>query len=242
MGDQTEILRTRLRERLDQLGKSPRSVSMAIGANQGYVRDLLDPSKTGVPSASRMAALAQQLETTTDWLMGRTDNATQPVSEVSFQEAPMLWGGHKADRIPLVGTGYCADLVLDEDGQTVEIEQLMLEMDHVVRMIERPAALWNAPDAYAIYFHGSSMEPRFYQGEIGIIDPRRPPGPRDFVLVQLNDGESNTVTCVMVKQLERVAGNYVELSQFNPPRTFRIPRDRVARLHRIASPNELLGG
>ena len=73
MAGPSDLLRERLRERLDAAGKSPHAVSRAIGANPGYVRDLLDPEKTSTPSAVRLQALAGELDTTTDYLLGRMD-------------------------------------------------------------------------------------------------------------------------------------------------------------------------
>ncbi len=141
----------------------------------------------------------------------------------------------------MLGTAYCDDLAVEAPGGgELQVERLLLETDHTVSLIARPPALWNAKDAYAIYFHGSSMEPRFYQGEVGIVDPRRPPGPGDFVVVQLGENGGDEVVTVLVKQLVRTGGGFVELGQFNPPLTFRVPRAQVKRLHRIATPTELL--
>lgn len=239
--DQRETLRTRLRERLSLKDKSAHAISLEIGANPGYVRDLLDPEKTSMPSAARLRALASSLDTTTDYLLGTADISEQPRSEVSFHDVPAAWRGPSSDGIKLLGTGYCDDLIVDSDSGAVSIERLQLELDHVIRLVERPAALWNAKEAYAIYFHGSSMEPRFYQGEVGIVDPRRPPSPGDFVVVQLTNGASDTIVTVLVKQLVRVGGGFVELRQLNPELTFKLPRGMVARMHRIFTPNELLG-
>jgi hypothetical protein len=237
-----EILLDRVDRRLADLGKSRYWLSMQItgGKHQGIFRDI--QRRGSVPGAERLASIAERLGTTTDYLLGKVENPEQVRSEISVRELPAAWHGTPADSIPVLGTGYCEDLIVHgDDGQDVSVERLMLETDHVVRMIERPKALWAAKDAYAIYYHGSSMEPRFYQGELGIVDPRRPPSPGDFVVVQLNDGESDTVITVLVKQLERIAGGYVYLSQFKPAGTFRIERARVTRMHRICSPNELIG-
>lgn len=77
------------------------------------------------------------------------------------------------------------------------------------------------------------MEPRFFQREIGIVSPTPPPGPGDFVVVQLNDGNHDDVVHVLVKQLIRVTSTVVELRQLNPEMTFTIERRRVSRMHRI---------
>jgi transcriptional regulator with XRE-family HTH domain len=241
MASSKDTLRQRLRESLDAAGKSRHALSVEIGASPGYVRDLLDPEKTSMPSADKLQALAQALGTTTDWLLGKAETAARPVSEVTFREAPRPWRDSGLDGIPVRGTAFCDDLAIDgEDGEQYQVERVLLETDHTVQMITRPPALWAARDAYAIYLHGSSMEPRFYAGELAVVDPRRPPSPGDDVVVQLNDGNGGSdVITVLVKQLVRATGSYVELRQFNPAQTFRIPRGQVARLHRIVSNAEL---
>ena len=230
----------RIRERLEATGKTAHAVSREIGANPGYVRDLMDPEKTGVPSAARLTRLAEALDTTSDWLLGKADNPGPLRSEVTFRELPQGWRDASGQGIPVLGTAFCADLVVEQDGGSVAIEQIQLEVDHTIHRIERPAALWNARNAYAIYFQGSSMERRFYQGEIGIVDPSRPPSPGHVVLVKLNDGESQTVVTALVKELVRATSSYVELLQYNPEISVRIPRARVVAIERIYRPDELL--
>lgn len=86
------------------------------------------------------------------------------------------------------------------------------------------------------------MEPRYRQGHLCIVDPRRPPGPGDDVVVQLNDGNGGSdVITVIVKELLRATSAYLELRQFNPERTFRIPRRQVHACHRICDTNDLFG-
>lgn len=238
-----EQLITRLRALIDaRPGMSARSLSRAIGANVAYVGQILS-GKGGTPSAAKLHRIAEVLGTTTDFILGTVEGSEQPHSEVSFREELPRFSGKPDDRIPVRGTAFCDDLAIQgEDGTVLSIERLLLDIDHTIRLIERPPALWNARDAYAIYFHGSSMEPRFYQGEIGVVDPRRPPSPNDFVVAQLNNGQSEDIITVLVKQLVRVTSAWVELRQFNPPQTFRIPRSQVAHLHRLCNNNELLGG
>jgi phage repressor protein C with HTH and peptisase S24 domain len=233
------LFRERVAERLKALGKSPRAVSIEIGANVGYVRDLLDPEKTGIPRADRLNRLAAALETTADYLLAQSDASAQIISEVRFGEFRQEWRGSPSDRLPVHGTGYCDDLEIEVDGQVVRIEQSLFEPTHVIQMIQRPPALRGYNDAYAIYFHGSSMEHRFYQGEIGIVVPAPPPGPGDFVVVQLNDGATEDVIHVLVKRLIRTTSSYVELEQFNPAVRFRVDRRRVTRMHRILGSTDI---
>ncbi len=233
------VFRARLRDRLTKLEISPRKASLSIGANQGYVRDLLDPEKTGMPSEARARALAQVLETTTDWLFGHALTPEQPRSEVTFADNRREWRAAPGERLPIYGTGYCDDLEIQQDGHCTRVEQTLFDPTTTVGMIERPPALRFSGDAYAIYFHGSSMEPRFFQGEIGLVTPTPPPGNGDFVVVQLNDGSGDDVVHVLVKRLVRTTSSYVELEQFNPAIIFRVERQRVTRMHKILGPNEI---
>lgn len=122
----------------------------------------------------------------------------------------------------------------------VAIERCSFDPDYHVRMIARPPALRGQRDLYAIYFHGDSMAPRFEPGEIGIVDPARPPAPGDYVVVQLTNGSSEDVVSVLVKRLVRQTARELLLEQFNPPITFAVPRVKVKRLHRILRETDLL--
>ncbi|MCT2398501.1 LexA family transcriptional regulator [Novosphingobium mangrovi (ex Huang et al. 2023)] len=234
-----QILADRVGKLVAESGRSARDISIAATGKPDLVRDILRERR--MPNGEALHDLARELGTTSDYLLGKATSANPVRSEVSIHAPPSALTERPGDigGIPLLGTGYCDDLAIEDDDGSFEIERVMLELDHVVQMIRRPPALSNAPDAYAIYFHGSSMEPRYYQGEMAIVDPRRPPSPGDFVVVQLSNGEDHDIITVLVKQLVRVAKDYVELRQFNPDRTFSIDRRKVRRLHRIVSNNEL---
>lgn len=241
MTDALEILRERLAEAINRKGLTARKLSGSIGANHSYVSQLLS-GQGGMPGSSRLAALARELDVSVDWLNG-TSNHRDPVrSEVTLLEASVAWRGPAPDLppVPLVGTGDCATISFeDQSGNMLEIERCSFDADHTVRMIARPAALAGSRDVYAIYFNGESMLPRFEPGDVGFVDPRRPAGPGDYVLVQLNSGEDDEVVSVLVKRLVRATAKELILEQFNPPAIFTVPRARVARYHRILRQAEL---
>lgn len=242
MSTPKEILRERLSELLLQTGKSMHALSKEIGANPGYVRDLLDPEKSSMPSAARLESLATSLGTTTDYLLGKVHSAQQPVSEVAFEPLPISWSGGGVQGLPILGTGYCDDLTVESDGEDFEVERIIIETDHVIELVERPPALWNSPDAYAIYFQGSSMDPAFEQGDMGVVDPRRPPSPGNYVVAQINDGASDDIMTVLVKRLVGVGRDHYEFEQFNPRMKFKVPRRQVTRMHRLLRMGEVLRG
>lgn len=243
--DIAETLPARLREQLEKSGISKRQLSLAIGAHAGYVRDLLDPDRFNVPSATRLQALAQELGVSADYLAGTSAVADPVTSEVMLSDQRLDFRGpdRSGPGIPLVGTGDCADLeVQSESGEMVAIERCSFDPEYHVRYITRPPALLGARDLYAIYFHGESMVPRFEPGEVGIVDPTRPARPGDYVLVQLTDGEVEEVVSVLVKRLVRQTAREVVLEQFNPAMVFTVPKGRVMRVHRVLPQTDLLFG
>lgn len=243
MKDKRKILAERVRQRLEELGKTPREVSIAVTGKPDLIRDIFRAKR--LPTGPIFLDLARELETTTEWLLGDAQASEQVQSEVGLvHDRPIPFnhqGKPQEPGIPLLGTGDCAELdVLDTHGREIMVERSSFDPEFHVRYLQRPPSLVGDRTAYAIYFNGSSMEPRFFAGEIGIVQPSRPAGPGDFVVVQLNNGESEDVVCVLVKRLVRRTAQYAELEQYNPPVAFRVDNRRIARMHRIAMPAELL--
>lgn len=236
MATEREFLAQRITEAREKMGLSAREVSMRATGKPDVLRDMLRRQST--PNGPTLAKIAEVLETTTDWLLGRSHNVSQPKSEVGFHDVSLGFRGPRSPKLPVYGTGYCDDLEIELDGNCVQIEQTMFEPSHVVHMISRPPALVGSEGAYGIYFYGSSMEPRYNQGEIGVVVTTPPPGPGDFVVVQLNDGNGDDVVHVLVKRLVRATSSYVELEQLNPAIIFRVERRRVTRMHRIVMSGE----
>ncbi len=229
-------------EALRPQGVSLRQLSMTITGKPDLLRDV--KRKGHLPTADNIRRLAEELGTSVDYLLGSVNNPDPVRSEVSIKDQKLQWRAPTdLPGIPLVGTGDCASIAFeDETGNMLEIERCSFDADHTVRMINRPQALKGARDLYAIYFHGESMMPRFEPGEIGLVDPSRPAGPGDYVVVQLTDGEDDAVVSVLVKRLVRSTTRELVLQQFNPPATFTVPRARVARVHRIMQPTDVLLG
>lgn len=243
MSESADLILARIDQRLSEIGHSRYWLSKEIteGKSTSVFTDMA--RRKYIPKEPRMTRIAERLEVSVDWLMGRVDNPNPVFSEVSLREERIDWRGPKpgVPGIPLVGTGDCADLVLQtEDGDELLVERSSFEADHVVRMIARPPALQGAKDLYAIYFHGESMSPRFEPGEVGIVDPQRPCRPGDDVVVQLRETDEDVVTSVIVKRYIRRARGQLVLQQFNPAIEFAIPDRQIKAVHRIVPQTELL--
>lgn len=146
--------------------------------------------------------------------------------------------------VPILGTPSCGHIDLDVDGTVLEIETIDLDVQDTHDFARRPIGLMGRKDAYAIYYTGFSMVPKFEPNELGFVDPKTPPSIGDYVVVQLrapDEEEGERIVHALVKRLARRTATYVELEQFNPAMTFRLPMARVARMHRIMTLNELAG-
>lgn len=109
-----------------------------------------------------------------------------------------------------------------------------------VRDVLCPPTLEHVPNAYAVYVHGDSMEPRYYSGEIVFVDPHRPVRRGDFVVAQLREEEGEPPSGYVKKFISRNSRELV-LEQLNPPEdeeaVMRFPADQVISIHKI-----VLGG
>lgn len=129
--------------------------------------------------------------------------------------------------LPVLGTGICRD---DGDFELT---------GEVIDRVCYPPALAAVKDAYSLYTSGSSMEPRYFPGEMVYVHPHRPPNLGDFVVVQLRPKNEGAAVRVMIKQLVGRSGSHVELHQYNPDRTFTVDTAEVMAVHKILSGAEL---
>lgn len=65
------VLQERVEERLKALGKKPAPLAKSLGYGDSFIRDIL--RKGVMPGGDRLRRLAEALETTTEYLLGRTD-------------------------------------------------------------------------------------------------------------------------------------------------------------------------
>lgn len=98
--------------------------------------------------------------------------------------------------------------------------------------IVRPPALTGVSNAFALYVHGESMEPRYFAGEILYVNPNRPLSKGCFVAVEMTNERG------LIKQFLHRSDDLLVLSQFNPPKEIRLPMTEVKRIFRITGSGE----
>lgn len=136
--------------------------------------------------------------------------------------------------VPVLGSAWGGQFDDIEEVDTTE-----LRLAEILDYLARPPSLSDDPDAYAVAIVGESMAPRFEPGEYAFVSPRSPPRVGDDVIVQLRAPEEEgsdvggQITEVLIKRLVRQSATFIELRQFNPDKTFRVPRERVRRIHRV---------
>lgn len=112
------------------------------------------------------------------------------------------------------------------DGETIDL-------DHPVDETPCPPELIGVEGACGILISGSSMEPRYFDGEIVLIDPRKPLTPRKGVLVEL-DARS-----ALIKFFVRwLPDRGIEVEQFNPAKNWKIPASEIVRVYRVVGLRE----
>lgn len=227
------LLQQRLREKLETSGLSAWKVSKEATGNPDAIRQIMAGHQ---PGAERLDKIADYLQTTSDWLLGKDEipaGAADKLIPYKAYEEPR--------NVPLVGCALGHDLRLDDDG-AIPIEAHLVEMGTTVDYIRRFPRIRSRKTVYGVTFVGDSMVPRYYPGDIGYVDPDQVAAIGDDVVVQLQQrtGEGDAeIVSALIKTLVRRSSSFVELQQYNPATTFRVPSDMVARIHRIIPLKEL---
>ncbi|SFK29873.1 Phage repressor protein C, contains Cro/C1-type HTH and peptisase s24 domains [Mesorhizobium albiziae] len=216
-GHGAQRLRERIARRLQETGKKAAAVSRSAGYGPDFIRDFLAGRK-GTMNAEAAARIAHELETTVPWLQG--DDAALP-------EPPDPQTA-RARSVPVFGTAA------GSEGGALHIGS------DVIEWLPCPPGIEGVRDVYALYVVGSSMEPRFRQGDPVFIAPHRPPRPGDDIVIQIKFDESGSVES-WVKELVSIRDDQIVVRQHNPSGEISFDRRQVIEMHRIVPVNELFG-
>ena len=106
----------------------------------------------------------------------------------------------------------------------------LTNVDSAVDFIEPHPAIRNNKGGYACYVVGTSMEPRFQQGEIVYVSPGRPAKQGDDVIVQMKKDEESTA---IVKRFVTMDNEKITLHQLNPDSQITIDKSEITAVHVI---------
>lgn len=245
-----DLVRQSIERLMAEHGDKPKPLAAALGFGETGVRDIF-LQKTKSIGSTKLSAIASHYGVTVEEILsgeatteGRSKGQEGPLPQSNgivkkLEGAPDI---HLPRDLPVYGSSLGAPR--DFDGKA--IEQTMLNTANVVDHIKRPAILHGQNFAYALWVQGVSMEPRYEDGDTIYVTNSlhaKPPRIHDDVVVYIRDMEEDdglSATGVLVKRLVRRTASYVELQQFNPPETFRIPADRVLRMDRVIPWREII--
>lgn len=183
-------------------GRKPAEVARYLKISQSAVSQWF--SKDTGPKSVRLADLAAFLDTTVDDLIGEAGGSPPPLpllSQRSRLEGP--------DLAVLSSTGGGAD------------EAWILSNDPVA-WIPRDPRLAGVREAFACYVVGDAMMPAYEPGNLLLVNPAVPPAAGDDCLFvqEAADGRRRA----LVRRLVRLSAVSWTVRQWNPDRTFNLPR------------------
>src|SRR6185312_14124464 len=211
------------RARLNQPGLARAASSSDQPVTQQTVHNLVSGQTT---HSKHLPALADALGVSLEWLTRgehKPGSAAVTGGDAQFTVARNI---APQSRLRVLGMAECGP-----DGWS------MWNGD-VIDTVPTPSGLAGAPGAYAVYAVGSSMEPRYYEGELIFIHPGKPVTVGSFVLVQIRPEHEGDTPRAMVKRLVKRTATKMVLVQFNPAKKFDIRNDDIVSLHRVVGSGE----
>jgi phage repressor protein C with HTH and peptisase S24 domain len=212
----------KIRARREQLSISQAELGVRVGLSQAAI----DKIESGRVQRTRAAA---RLATALNIPLSEIDPDLAAISSERFPEPnagspiPVQISSHR--RVPVYGQAIGGD-----DGRFIMNGTRLMD-------VFCPPSLEGVRDAYAVIFHGSSMEPRFFEGEAGWVNPHLPVKSGDFVVAQIAADNPGDPPFGYVKQFVSKGGTDLVLRQINPPEgndeILRFPVKRVISVHKI---------
>jgi len=156
------------------------------------------------PRPALAEKIAEALGCTANEVMGFDTNGGPPLKDVGENQIP-VYGNAAA--------GLGADVT---------------DVSSPVEYVGRHPLMASSANGYAVFVVGTSMEPRFREGEIVYVRPGKPPRRGDDVVVQIEKDKTRTA---IVKEYVSADDEDVTLRQHNPTKEIKIRRDSVAAIH-----------
>jgi phage repressor protein C with HTH and peptisase S24 domain len=213
--------------RLAEIGRGPGTAERLGGLKKNYISDITRGHKRDVRAAN-LPALARALDWTVEDLRAAgVETAPSPSTVVPADDVT----------IPLIAT-----LPKDLPVRGVAAGAIVgaFSIDGIIDWVRRPPGLSHTTNAYALYVAGTSMIPKFEPGDLIFVNPDRPAGPGDPVIIQTRRYPGDDIQA-WVKILVRVTHDTVTVRQLNPESTIDHRRDQVVGIHRVVRTSEMFG-
>ena len=215
----------RIEKRLKLLNKTERQASLEAKLSDSFIRNIR-LGRSSNPRIDTLKRLAVVLDTNVDWLyLGVGDeNQKEGVVNKNIVEPNVVIkkdiSFNELGNIPVYGGAVGGD-----DGFFELNGERLYD-------IMSPPCLAHSDAAYAIRICGSSMSPRYEEGEIAYIDPLHPVNRGDYVVVQIRGEDGQPPGAYIKKYLYKTSKELV-LEQFNPPKELFFNLRDVVSIHYV---------
>ena len=221
---ENEALYNRIEKRLKKLDLTPNQASEKAGLDRSFIRQIKNGQKTNIRTDSARK-LASALRCSTSWLVDgvgpeeladqieAAKHLTEGLSESVSELGPK--------NLPIFGDATCVS------------NDFPLNHGSPVAYTFRSAMLAASPQAFAVFTTGTDMEPRYFRGELLLIDPSKMAHPNDFVLIEDNTGKA------FIRRLLDMDSTRLRVEQMNPRTESTINRDEIRHLYLISGSYDL---
>jgi len=222
------ILRARMRKGLTQ-----QNVAKHFGINRVSVANW--ESGATKPAIDKLEGLSNLLGGDADWYLhgkGTPPSDEMPAIPSEHTAPAAVSNAQIGERVTQVGfrVPVYGQAVGGADGEFV------LNGNHLYDLMA-PPSIAPSSGAYAVTVSGESMAPRYEDGEIAFVDPRRRPRRGSYVVAQIQLEEHGPILA-FVKRFVRHNADGLVLEQFNPAKELRFDHQCVRSVHCIVMAGE----
>ncbi len=226
----------RIEARLKELGSNAYRAAVEAGLKRDAIRNVLR-GKSENPRRDTLENVARALKwTVNDLLAGEDIGAPEPSHQPEATPPAAARRGEISSPIPVDALYGARDLPLLGFARGGYAGKGMFFDNGAPSMVftYRPVYLAGARDAYAVIVSGTSMAPRYVNGEMVYADPRRMVKPGDYVVIEQHNGEG------FIKQLVRRVEGFVICRQHNPDSEVKFVSEHVKSVHLIVGSTQLV--
>ena len=193
-------------------GRKPVDIARRLKITESAVSQWF--AKDTGPKSVRLSELASFLNTTVEYLITEPEGGSGGAASFAASGPPM---GARGDRPDLAVYASAAG---GPEGAWV------LSAD-AIAWIHRDQRLVGVRDAFACYVVGESMFPAYEQGNLLLVNPAVPPNAGDdcMLIQEAADG----ARYALIKRLVRFNSTSWTVKQWNPDKTFSLPRKEWQR-------------
>lgn len=165
------------------------------------------------------------------WIMGETDNGLVIANNLP---SPNVTSPPMEPNATIQGKVEGAGRKIPVYGQAVGgIDGEFLMNGSILYEVMAPPVISHISGAYGVLVSGDSMSPRYEDGEICFVDPKRRVKKGDYVIAQIRLEEHGSLLAYVKKFIRHNAAELV-LEQFNPAKELRFEAQQVVSVHYIA--------